>query len=277
MKRGRQGVWASVVAAPGLQSSGSVAVVHGLSCSATCGIVPDQGRNWVFLHWQANSSPLNHQGNPATMILDGTLSSFLFFLCRSFTVRSPKEQFCPHQLPAGGYPVWNQFPHEFLKLKFPCHSVGRGAGDMLVLSTPFGSSNGNSFFFFFHLVVVVAESRSRVRLFRPHGLQSTRLLHPWDSPGKNTRVGCHVLLHLEPLAEKVSFITSLDQWAELFSSSAGNGQFFQNPVCLPIQSPSRGQLFAAPWTADCQAPWPMRFPSQECWIGVPFPSPGQSP
>ena len=29
---------------------------------------------------------------------------------------------------------------------------------------------------------------------RPHGLQSTRLLRPWDSPGKNTGVGCHFLL-----------------------------------------------------------------------------------
>ena len=29
---------------------------------------------------------------------------------------------------------------------------------------------------------------------RPHGLQPTRLLHPWDFPGKNTGVGCHFLL-----------------------------------------------------------------------------------
>ena len=29
---------------------------------------------------------------------------------------------------------------------------------------------------------------------RPHGLQSTRLLHPWDFPGKSTGVGCHRLL-----------------------------------------------------------------------------------
>ena len=29
---------------------------------------------------------------------------------------------------------------------------------------------------------------------RPHGLQPTRLLHPWDSLGKNTGVGCHFLL-----------------------------------------------------------------------------------
>ena len=30
---------------------------------------------------------------------------------------------------------------------------------------------------------------------RPHRRQPTRLLHPWDSPGKNTGVGCHFLLH----------------------------------------------------------------------------------
>ena len=29
---------------------------------------------------------------------------------------------------------------------------------------------------------------------RPHGLQPTRLLCPWDSPGKNTGVGSHSLL-----------------------------------------------------------------------------------
>ena len=34
---------------------------------------------------------------------------------------------------------------------------------------------------------------------RPHGLQPTRLLHPWDFPGKSTGVGCHSLLHTLPL------------------------------------------------------------------------------
>ena len=29
---------------------------------------------------------------------------------------------------------------------------------------------------------------------QPHGLQPTRLLCPWNSPGKNTGVGCHSLL-----------------------------------------------------------------------------------
>ena len=34
---------------------------------------------------------------------------------------------------------------------------------------------------------------------QPHGLQPTRLLRPWDFPGKSTGVGCHCLLHLSHL------------------------------------------------------------------------------
>ena len=37
---------------------------------------------------------------------------------------------------------------------------------------------------------------SCVWLLAPHGLQPTRLLHPWDFPGKSTGVGCHCLLWL---------------------------------------------------------------------------------
>ena len=33
-----------------------------------------------------------------------------------------------------------------------------------------------------------------VWLLQPHALWSSRLLCPWDSPGKNTGVGCHFLL-----------------------------------------------------------------------------------
>ena len=36
----------------------------------------------------------------------------------------------------------------------------------------------------------------------PHGLQPTRLLYPWNCPGKNARVGCHFLLQgIFPLAK----------------------------------------------------------------------------
>ena len=48
---------------------------------------------------------------------------------------------------------------------------------------------------------VKVKSLSCVRLFATHGLQPTRLLCPWDFPGKSTGVGCHCLLHSDRLEE----------------------------------------------------------------------------
>ena len=39
------------------------------------------------------------------------------------------------------------------------------------------------------------------------------------------------------------------------------------------QSLSPVQIFATPWTVAFQAPQSMGFPRQECWSGLPFPSP----
>ena len=50
----------------GSRCAGSVVVAHGPSCSAACGIFPDQGSNPCPLHWQADSQPLRHQGSPLT-------------------------------------------------------------------------------------------------------------------------------------------------------------------------------------------------------------------
>ena len=36
---------------------------------------------------------------------------------------------------------------------------------------------------------------------RPHRRQPTRLLCPWDSPGKNTGVGCHFLQYMRVKSE----------------------------------------------------------------------------
>ena len=77
---------------------------------------------------------------------------------------------------------------------------------------------------------------------RPHRQQPTRLPHPWDSPGKNTGVGCHFLLQ-----------------------------------CMKVKSEgkslSRVRLLETPWTAAHQAPPSMGFSRQEYWSGVPLPSP----
>ena len=53
----------SIAVSLDLQSTGSIAVAHGFSCSAPCGIFLDQGSNPCLLHWQVGSLPLSHQGS----------------------------------------------------------------------------------------------------------------------------------------------------------------------------------------------------------------------
>ena len=53
----------------GSRRAGSAIVAHGLSCSAACGIFPDQGLNPCALHWQADSQPLRHQGSPRMIFI----------------------------------------------------------------------------------------------------------------------------------------------------------------------------------------------------------------
>ena len=53
---------ASLIVAPGLQSTGSVVVIRGLSCLTACGIFPGQGFKPCPWHRQADSLP-SRQGN----------------------------------------------------------------------------------------------------------------------------------------------------------------------------------------------------------------------
>ena len=67
----------------GSRRAGSVVVAHGPSCSAACGILPDQGSNPCPLRWQADSQPLRHQGSPRLtfvfLMSDGTFCCVFFF------------------------------------------------------------------------------------------------------------------------------------------------------------------------------------------------------
>ena len=54
----------------GSRRAGSVIVAHELSCSAACGIFPDQGSNPCPLQWQADSQPLRHQGSPRVCLFE---------------------------------------------------------------------------------------------------------------------------------------------------------------------------------------------------------------
>ena len=64
---------------------------------------------------------------------------------------------------------------------------------------------------------------------QPHGLQPTRLLRPWEFPGKSTGVGCHCLLWPTFLAKHKCLAISLEgcSWSQVGhrgGSSSGNGR-----------------------------------------------------
>ena len=108
---------------------------------------------------------------------------------------------------------------------------------------------------------------------RPHGLLPTRLLCPWDFPGKNTGLACHFLLQgilqihgLNPcLLHRQTDSSPLSHLASPYIDMLLLGCF------------SRVLLCAILWTAARQAPLSMGFSRQEYWSGLPFPTPGNLP
>ena len=53
--------------------------------------------------------------------------------------------------------------------------------------------------------------------------------------------------------------------------------FPSDSITAHAQLLGRVRLFVTPRTVACQAPLSMGFPRQECWSGLPFPSPGDLP
>ena len=80
---------------------------------------------------------------------------------------------------------------------------------------------------------------------RPQRRQPTRLSRPWDSPGKNTGVGCHFRLQCMKVKSKSEVTQS----------------------CPTLVSP---------WTAAYQTPPSMGSSRQKYWSGVPLPSPTEN-
>ena len=74
----------------------------------------------------------------------------------------------------------------------------------------------------------------------------------WDSPGKNSGVGCPAILQ------------------EIFPSQGSNPRLLC--LLLLLSRFSHVRLLATPWTAAYQAPLSMGFSRQEYWSGVPLPS-----
>ena len=76
--RGPLTIAAPPLQSPGSRRAGSAIVAHGPSCSAACGIFPDQSSNPCPLHWQADSQPLSHQGSPSGKVLLARFSRLSF-------------------------------------------------------------------------------------------------------------------------------------------------------------------------------------------------------
>ena len=55
---------------------------------------------------------------------------------------------------------------------------------------------------------------------RPHGLQPTRLLCPWDFPGKSTGVGCHCLLRISKKNQKRVSVKSQNERRKEWNGTA---------------------------------------------------------
>ena len=71
----------SVVAVPGLQSTGSIIVAHRRRCSWACEIFPDQGSSPCFLHWREDSLPLSHQESLGSYLFRVKISYGLLCCC----------------------------------------------------------------------------------------------------------------------------------------------------------------------------------------------------
>ena len=84
---------------------------------------------------------------------------------------------------------------------------------------------------------------------RPHRQQPTRLPHPWDSPGKNTGVGCHFLLQcmkvksesevtqpINPLVSKMRSYRSSKIYRLIQSLTAGLNQSRTRTLVSQLQA-----------------------------------------
>ena len=131
-------------------------------------------------------------------------------------------------------------------------------------------------------------SRVRHNSLQPHGLLPNRLFHPWNFPGKSTRVGCHFLLQRGTAAAAAKLLQSCPTLCDSIDGSPPGSTFpgiiqsrklewvaisFSNAVKwkVKVKSLSRVRLLVTPWTAAYQVPPSMGFSRQEYWSRVSLP------
>ena len=91
----------------------------------------------------------------------------------------------------------------------------------------------------------------------PRGLQPTRLVCPWDSPGKNTGVGCHALLQgIFPTRNQahVSCVSCVGSWVP---SPVPLGK--PSVYCTSPKSLETSCFFSFPFSCVIQPLWPLPY------------------
>ena len=96
----------------------------------------------------------------------------------------------------------------------------------------------------------------------PHGRLPARPLCPWDSPGKNTGVGCHAFLQGIFLTQGLNpylwcLLTSSTTWEVLIGASTllFHFCFYHDCLCLPILSRFLTFLFGSITPQHVQRQW----------------------
>ena len=116
---------------------------------------------------------------------------------------------------------------------------------------------------------------------RPHGRQPTRLPCPWDSPGKNTGVGCHFLLRCMKVKSESEVAqlcpTPSDSMDCSLPGSSVHGIFQARVLEWGAIAFSPVSLSVTPWAVACRAPLPIGFSRQEYWSGLLCPPPRDLP
>ena len=143
---------------------------------------------------------------------------------------------------------------------------------------------------------------------QPHRQQPTRLPRPWDSPGKNTGVGCHFLLQCMKVRDESEvaqscptlrdpmdcslpgssihgiFLVKVLEWGAIaFSDKLSHTCLKTTDMCVCVcvcVCVCEISGFSHVWlcrTAAHQAPLSVEFSRQEYWSGLPCPLPGDLP
>ena len=99
----------------------------------------------------------------------------------------------------------------------------------------------------------------------PHGLQPTRLLRPWDFPGKSTGVGCHCLLRVRIYWLYKTYISLICLLVlKEMTPPSTNTCGIQILVSTIIYSPVKGTR--AFWRNDSRSrPWNIQDKPGACW------------